>query len=236
MFQAKSDDCPFYFFKGYGIIPVAPSAMEACIRHWPNLKLMDPMCKHIMLVKQFDDEHVVLYAQFKMPPMVWHRDFLWFAVDANLPDGTYITVGKSVEAGELLANRLSEIKEGPSSKSTKPSPGDEDRKAAVDSEKHVRAVIHSSGYIVEAIDGQPNSCMLYYVCQADPKGWLPTRVVNYVSREQAFIPGIVKSMAHKLPSIPTYIPSRKRTSAVAVTNSAQPNSDSRGDSDVDFDV
>jgi len=52
-----------------------------------------------------------------------------------------------------------------------------------DRPNYVRGELRTSGSIVEKIDN--NSVKLTYLVQVDPKGLLPTYVVNWVASEQA---------------------------------------------------
>jgi len=152
-----------YVFRGVGVVPAAPKLLEDAIRVPENMKLIDPMCKDTKTIKTYDRDHHVYWASFKLPPLISDRDFVWWSLDINLPDGTFITTGKSI--------------------------------ATKDCEKtswHVRGEIRASGYVVQPVKDDPNSSKVTYVVQTDPRGWLPTKVVNYVARSQAFNPGVMK--------------------------------------------
>jgi hypothetical protein len=49
----------------------------------------------------------------------------------------------------------------------------------------VRGELLTSGYIIEPVDGtQQKESKVTYIVQLDPKGWLPTSVVNSVAVDQ----------------------------------------------------
>jgi hypothetical protein len=152
-----------HLFKGVGIVPAPPKLLEDAIRVQENMKLIDPMCKEVKCIKTFDKDHHIYYANFKVGPMLSDRDFVWWCIDANLQDGTYISTGKSML--------------------TKDCP---------DVPKRVRGEIRASGYVVQPVKDDPKSSRVTYVVQTDPRGWLPTWIVNIVAASQAYNPGIMK--------------------------------------------
>jgi len=157
-----------YFFRGVGRMPAPVKTVETAMRDISNMKLMDPMCQYTETIKALDGDHHIYYAYFKMPPMIWWRDFCWFAVDHTLPDGTFVTTGKSI------ITDLCPPKGG-----------------------MVRGEIRASGYIVQPVPDKPDECDITYIVQTDPKGWIPSWVVNIVAKSQAFNPGVIKSLAPK---------------------------------------
>jgi hypothetical protein len=42
----------------------------------------------------------------------------------------------------------------------------------------------ASGYVVSPVPGRSDQARVAYVVQTDPKGWLPTKVVNVVAKSQ----------------------------------------------------
>lgn len=166
MHYAKMPDSDNYLFKGVCIVPVGVKPLEDAIRVPANMKVIDPMCLETKTIRTFDRDHHIYYASFKLGFMIYNRDFSWFSVEANLPDGTYVTTGKSIIVDDCPAR-----------------------------EKHVRGEIRASGYVVSPVPGRPDQARVAYVVQTDPKGWLPTKVVNIVAKSQAYNPGIIKQKA-----------------------------------------
>jgi len=162
-FYAKDPNSPIYIFKGVGEVPASVRDVERAIRDPQNMRIIDPMCKITETVTTFDKNHHIYYAQFKLPSPVWHRDFVWWSVEYNLPSGAYVTVGKSIVCSD------------------KPETKD-----------HVRGEIRASGYVVEPIEGKEDACKVTYIVQTDPRGWLPAWAVNIVAASQAYNPGIIK--------------------------------------------
>lgn len=54
-----------------------------------------------------------------------------------------------------------------------------------DQKGFVRGEIDVSGYYI--VPKSDNSCTCYYVVQLDPKGWIPTVVVNAVASKQPLV-------------------------------------------------
>jgi hypothetical protein len=152
-----------HLFKGVGIVPAPPKLLEDAIRVQENMKIIDPMCKETKCIKTYDKDHHIYYANFKVGPMLSDRDFVWWCLDANLPDGSYVSTGKSIL--------------------TKDCP---------DVSGRVRGEIRASGYVVQPVKDDPKSSKVTYVVQTDPRGWLPTWIVNIVAASQAYNPGIMK--------------------------------------------
>jgi len=105
-----------------------------------------------------------VYAEFEVfRPIISNRDFVWYAVDSLLPNGIYVSLGRSMKSSFYPEK-----------------PG------------RVRGTILASGYVVEPIPGDPNSSKVYYVAQVDPRGWVPAWAVNFVAKSQAYNPGLIK--------------------------------------------
>jgi len=163
MYWAQTPGTANYFFKGVGVIAAPVKVVEEAMREIQNMRIIDPMCKLARSIKHYDKDHHIYYAQFKLPPFISDRDFVWYSIDCKLPDGTFVTTGKSMV--------------------TKDCPADSG---------HVRGEIRASGYVVEPIADKPDACTLYYIVQTDPKGWLPAWVVNWVAASQSYNPGVIK--------------------------------------------
>jgi hypothetical protein len=71
-----------------------------------------------------------------------------------LSDGGYVSFGKSINHDECLTDS-----------------------------SHVRAALHLVGAICRPIPGEPNRCMLTRIAQLDPKGNIPTMVVNATKKK-----------------------------------------------------
>eukprot|EP01105_Mastigella_eilhardi_P021912 TRINITY_DN534_c0_g1_i2.p2 TRINITY_DN534_c0_g1~~TRINITY_DN534_c0_g1_i2.p2 ORF type:complete len:133 (-),score=47.92 TRINITY_DN534_c0_g1_i2:55-453(-) len=48
----------------------------------------------------------------------------------------------------------------------------------------VRGELHASAFLIESVDG---GVKVNYVVQADPKGWIPTFVVNVVAKDEPLV-------------------------------------------------
>merc|ERR1711879_283834 len=109
------------------------------------------------VVQQLDDSHQVLHFKFKSPSMV-----------ASNRDFVMARSVRENEDGSISANHVSvEHPDVPAEKG------------------FVRGEIDVSGYYI--VPTGENSCKCYYVVQLDPKGWLPTVVVNAVASKQPMV-------------------------------------------------
>lgn len=105
------------FVAGVTELPFSVDDVESQIRVIDNMRIIDPMCLTTEIIKTFDRDHHFYYASFRLGPMIWNRDFVWFCLDTRLPDGycvcvstlllvcvhilllvfsTYISTGKSI--------------------------------------------------------------------------------------------------------------------------------------------
>mmetsp|Transcript_11195 Transcript_11195/g.18935 ORF Transcript_11195/g.18935 Transcript_11195/m.18935 type:complete len:273 (-) Transcript_11195:255-1073(-) len=162
IYARKAEGSPFYFVRG-DIKVKYPAAKFANLFRLPFVELMeltDPMWitgeQVETLVNTPTELHAIRYGQFKFPWPCWNRDFVWYAVVRTLEDGTAITIARSIEH--------------PSKPPTK---------------NAVRAYILTTGYVAKPDPDDPNVTHVSYIVQADPRGWLPSFVVNYASISQA---------------------------------------------------
>jgi len=175
MYWAQTSTSANYFFKGVGIVPCSPKMLEDAIRVPENMKIMDPMCLSTKTIKTFDRDHHIYSARFKLGFMIWDRDFAWYCLDTNLSDGTYVSTGKSI-----VTTDYPEVS------------------------GCVRGEIRASGYIVQPIKDKTDECRVIYLVQTDPKGWLPSNIVNYVASSQAYNPGVIKE------KVPIFLEMKKK--------------------------
>jgi len=149
-------------FLGTTELDVSLDMVEEMMRNPQNLKFIDPMCEELNIKAKLDEDHHILHAVFQMPPFVRNRDFTWIAVNRRLSKDLFVSAGRSIAVKEYGPN-----------------------------EGLIRGEIRASGFVVESI-GDGRRVRMSYVAQVDPCGWVPTKLVNYVSREQAYKPGVIK--------------------------------------------
>lgn len=162
MYQCSTPNSNLYQFLGTTELDATIEMVEEMMRIPSNLKLIDPMCLELNVAARLDNDHHILHAIFQMPPFVTNRDFVWLSVNRRLSNDLFVSAGRSISVSEYGQRN-----------------------------GLVRGEIRASGFVVEAID-DGRRCRMSYVVQADPSGWLPTKLVNVVSKQQAYAPGVIK--------------------------------------------
>jgi len=158
----QSSSSNLHKFLGTTELDVTLDMVEEMMRDPANLKFIDPMCIELNIEAKLNGDHHILHAVFQMPPFIRNRDFVWIAVNRRLSNSLFVTAGRSIAVKEYGE------KEG-----------------------LIRGEIRASGFVVESI-GDGSRVRMSYVAQVDPSGWVPTKLVNFVSREQAYKPGVIK--------------------------------------------
>jgi len=145
-------------------VPLPVATVAHTLRQMDNMPLMNPLCNLTREVMKYDSDHSVMYSQIALGkrPLVSDRDFVCFSAHFNLPSGAYAVCGKSVITDKCPNDR-----------------------------SHVRGEIKVIGFVVEAVKGHPEESSVTYVMQSDPKGWLPSALVNRVAAVQAYMPGVL---------------------------------------------
>eukprot|EP01115_Flamella_aegyptia_P014368 TRINITY_DN812_c0_g1_i1.p1 TRINITY_DN812_c0_g1~~TRINITY_DN812_c0_g1_i1.p1 ORF type:complete len:214 (+),score=65.86 TRINITY_DN812_c0_g1_i1:37-642(+) len=119
------------------------------------------------VIEEIDDTHQVLHFKFKAPSRL-----------ITNRDFLMARAVKTLDDGTILANHVScEHDDCPEQKG------------------FVRGEIKASGYHFKPTGD--NSCKATYVVQIDPKGWIPTWLVNTVATKQPLILAKVKAVAEK---------------------------------------
>mmetsp|Transcript_56539 Transcript_56539/g.89791 ORF Transcript_56539/g.89791 Transcript_56539/m.89791 type:complete len:330 (-) Transcript_56539:68-1057(-) len=122
------------------------------------MKISDVLFMGGKILEVFDAHHIACHAQFRTPPGITNRDFCFSGLHAMFDEQTAVSIAASLQRADC-----------PPAKSEW---------------KFVRGEILTSGYIArDSTDGK--GCELTYIVQVDPKGWLPSWVVNIVASDQA---------------------------------------------------
>ena len=135
------------------------------------MQVVDPMCSSAKVIQRVDAKHTVQWAQFKLPPPLWDREFLWSGLATMLPSGAAAVLGSSTEHPDC------------------PEPSGWFAAA-------VRGLMMVSGYLIEP--GEGDACTVSYVIQADLKGMIPQAVVNLLATEQGKNVGRMKEYLENL--------------------------------------
>jgi len=155
VFWMRSDESPIVFVKGEGVVDASAAEIFAFLQDMEKATSIDPMYREGKVVLDLGNKQSINYAAFNMPPLISARDFVFHGVDVILENGVGLSVGKSVELDELP-----------------PRSG------------FVRASINTTGYIYTPLADDPSKCFVQYVVNVDPKGWLPTWIVNMAAADQ----------------------------------------------------
>eukprot|EP00667_Euglena_gracilis_P015018 EG_transcript_15598 len=161
VFWKEDPSSPIIMVKGVIRVNVPPQVAADFIAGEATFELFmktcDKMCKNARIVETVDAKHWVKHATMSLPPPLWPRDFCW--AETRLPDGSYVDVPRSTQHPLCppVHGRLFSV---------------------------VRGEIVGSGYWVEPLAADPKACMVHYQVQCDPKGLVPTAVVNLVCKDQ----------------------------------------------------
>lgn len=120
------------------------------------MQICDEMNYERRIVERIDEHQGVFYGAFRLPAFLWNRDFAWRGSWAILPGREAVVLAKSTEHQDAPAR---------------------------ESDRLVRGEISYSGYWIKELESGQVS--VDYVVQADPKGNLPSWVVNIVAKDQA---------------------------------------------------
>jgi len=155
--------------RGTGLIKVPPEIVFQVVKDPTTVEKLDKNLKGRRVVQSFDEEVQLAYYQYKSPGPVSHRDFLTFSVDTKLDADHWVSIGKSAVRQDV---------------------------PPVD--KHIRGQILISGYSIHTVHGDPNSCMVHYIAQADPMGNIPAFLLKMESKEQAMVVAHIRTMSEKI--------------------------------------
>jgi len=149
---------PIRCFRGKGIIHATAEVIRLHLVQLDLRPYWDEMFIGGSFLMEITESVRLVYYKFSAPWPVTSRDFVVCAGEKLLEDGTYLSVVHSVEREEFP-----------------------------DIEGFVRGYLSYSGFVVKPIendaDGRPR-CEVTYLAQVDPKGWIPTLVVNLVNKDQ----------------------------------------------------
>eukprot|EP00669_Euglena_mutabilis_P008161 TRINITY_DN3276_c0_g1_i1.p1 TRINITY_DN3276_c0_g1~~TRINITY_DN3276_c0_g1_i1.p1 ORF type:complete len:227 (-),score=45.60 TRINITY_DN3276_c0_g1_i1:136-816(-) len=139
------------------------------------MKTMDVMCRNAKVVSRSDPKHSVKHCTMGLPPPLWPRDFLWEEIQTCLPDGRYVEVARSTTHPDCPPAHGHFI-------------------------NAVRGEILGTGYLVAPAPDDPNASVVTYQVQCDPKGSIPTMVINLVAKDQGHNVKRLKQYIERKPS------------------------------------
>jgi hypothetical protein len=147
---------PVNCVKTQGVIPCSPMNLfkVMCEEDLAKRQEYEKECSCYEIVREVTPEIAITRARYKAPFPVTSREVVAFRARRRLPGGGYVSFGKSINYDECLTDS-----------------------------SHVRAALHLVGAICRPIPGEPNRCMLTRIAQLDPKGNIPTMVVNATKKK-----------------------------------------------------
>jgi len=143
----------------------------------------DKMCEEIHPFQVIDEDQAIVYARFNPGGgiaswLVWNRDFCYVKrrllftdhVVDSLPNGDKLKEAMNFSQISLvLCTSLDE----------------KDPNCKPVAKSHVRGDLKYAGYCFFKKKETDKDCMFVYVVNLDPKGWLPSKVVDITAPEQA---------------------------------------------------
>jgi len=154
VFTKSTSDSNLYSQKAIGELSGSPFSIaeKAFCTDDSIVKKFDRDIKQIKVLKVESQDIVLYQSQHTTPFPVTHREFVAFRFRKITSDGTYYVWGTSVN-----------------------------NKDVPQSSGHVRGVISVSGWILRPVEGNPNLTNCTRIFRIDPKGNIPTIVVNMYS-------------------------------------------------------
>jgi hypothetical protein len=150
-----------YCCRGAGIIRATAEVIRLHLVQIDLRQFWDPMFEGGHYKLEVCENVRVVYYSFKAPWPVTSRDFYVVAGEKITEDGIVISAVNSVEREDCP------VKDG-----------------------YVRAKLKASGFVIKPLenddDGTPR-CMVTYLVQCQPMGWIPTMIVNTVNIEQGMV-------------------------------------------------
>eukprot|EP00184_Porphyridium_aerugineum_P008697 CAMPEP_0184691940 /NCGR_PEP_ID=MMETSP0313-20130426/622_1 /TAXON_ID=2792 /ORGANISM="Porphyridium aerugineum, Strain SAG 1380-2" /LENGTH=299 /DNA_ID=CAMNT_0027149723 /DNA_START=6 /DNA_END=905 /DNA_ORIENTATION=+ len=145
--------------------------------HDTIMNIMDPMHIESIFLEKRDPKHVVMHSKYRspVPKVIQDRDFVFVYTTTMLEDGRAVCIGNSIDYPTTLSNAKNNNND----------------------KKFVRGLTLGSGFLFEPINddtsgnqngtGATSSFKMSYIVQVDPKGWIPTWLVNLVCDEQSLL-------------------------------------------------
>jgi len=147
-----------YCCRGAGIIRASAEVVRLHLVQIDLRQFWDPMFEGGHYKLEVCENIRVVYYSFKAPWPVTSRDFFVVAGEKITDDGVVVSAVNSVVRADCPER-----------------------------EGYVRGKLKTSGFIVKPLDNDDDGtprCMVTYLVQCNPMGWIPTLVVNTVNVEQ----------------------------------------------------
>jgi len=155
VYWMNAEGTPIVSIKGEAVIDASQKELFDFFSDFYKCTGVDPMLREGKIISDLGNHHLIGYLSFYVAPMVSNRDFVIHGYDVILEDGTGLSIGRSVEVDKFPARS-----------------------------GQVRASINMSGYVYKPLENDPSKCLVQYVVNVDPKGWLPYWLVNLTAGDQ----------------------------------------------------
>jgi len=150
-----------YCCRGAGIIKATAEVIRLHLVQIDLRQFWDPMFEGGHYKLEVCENIRVVYYSFKAPWPVTGRDFFVLAGEKITDDGIVISAVNSVL-----------------------------RSDCPERSGYVRAQLKASGFVIKPLDNDDDGtprCMVTYVVQCKPMGWIPNMIVNQVNLEQGMV-------------------------------------------------
>jgi len=150
-----------YCCRGSGIIRATAEVIRLHLVQIDLRQFWDPMFEGGHYKLEVCENIRVVYYSFKSPWPVTNRDF-------------YVVAGEKITDDGIVVSAVNSVV----------------RPDCPEREGYVRAQLKSSGFIIKPLDNDDDGtprCMITYLVQCRPMGWIPTMIVNTVNIEQGMV-------------------------------------------------
>eukprot|EP01121_Diplochlamys_sp_Union-15-3_P011315 TRINITY_DN3264_c0_g1_i7.p1 TRINITY_DN3264_c0_g1~~TRINITY_DN3264_c0_g1_i7.p1 ORF type:complete len:158 (-),score=17.60 TRINITY_DN3264_c0_g1_i7:10-483(-) len=127
---------------------IPPEKVFSTVVDSNHLKYVDKYYMSNSPVEKFDDDHSIVNYRYKFPFPLTNRDFVVLEVNKKV-DTNYVALARSVNSSACPVNK-----------------------------SFVRGEILVSGYFIKSVPESPTQSKVSFLMQCDPKGMLPTFLVN----------------------------------------------------------
>ncbi|XP_057838422.2 uncharacterized protein LOC131048481 isoform X2 [Cryptomeria japonica] len=187
---SRRSNGPLDMLRGRRKLRIPASHFKAVATAIDTAKQWDPNLTEGSYIKDLHENLSIIRLRFSesSKPLFKNREFVVYERRETMDDGTFV-VG--------VASLPNEIAKGVLPKSRG---------------KFVRGLLIQSGWVIESME-QRDSCMVTYVVQMDPAGWLPKWVVNRLSmRLVSVIDDLFKLVQNSVPQDLDFDPSNNDSS------------------------
>jgi hypothetical protein len=150
-----------YCCRGAGIIRATAEVIRLHLVQIDLRQFWDPMFEGGHYKLEVCENIRVVYYSFKAPWPVTSRDF-------------YVVAGEKITDDGIVISAVNSVK----------------RADCPERQGYVRAELKTSGFVIKPLDNDDDGtprCMVTYVVQCKPMGWIPNMIVNTVNIEQGMV-------------------------------------------------